>query len=297
MNIALILNYKAATETIGCAESLLAHCPTLDHLIVIDNNSQDSSVDTLNTWFHERGLDKSGQGKVTVLANPENHGYAAGNNFGLRWALENLPAKHFWIVNNDTYVEEDAFSPLLAELERDDRQFVGSVILNAKDGRVECYGGGRLYPLLGKARLLGKGKSVESLQQQGMQPDYLMGCSMAFAASLIRRVGLMDERYFMYSEEVDWQFQGRKAGMSIRVVPQSRLFHYGSLSSGARSAFYHYYRNRAATRFNKRFYGSLFAFASACFLSVITAIKEFKHPGLAWSGIKGAFKGVTMSVK
>ncbi|HAB86197.1 MAG TPA: glycosyltransferase family 2 protein, partial [Pseudomonas sp.] len=102
---------------------------------------------------------------------------------------------------------------------------------------------------------------------------------------LIDRIGMMDEAYFMYSEEVDWQFQAKKKGVSIRVVPESRLFHYGSLSSGGRSAFYHYYRNRAATRFNKRFYGQGFALASACFLSAITVIKEFNHPSLAWSGI------------
>jgi len=134
------------------------------------------------------------------------------------------------------------------------------------------------------------------MAQTSEQPDYLMGCSLAFSAKLIDRIGMMDEAYFMYSEEVDWQFQAKKKGVSIRVVPESRLFHYGSLSSGGRSAFYHYYRNRAATRFNKRFYGQGFALASACFLSAITVIKEFNHPSLAWSGIKGAFKGVTMSV-
>ena len=100
----------------------------------------------------------------------------------------------------------------------------------------------------------------------------------------------------MYSEEVDWQFQAKKKGVSIRVVPESRLFHYGSLSSGGRSAFYHYYRNRAATRFNKRFYGQGLRWLRPVSPSAITVIKEFNHPSLAWSGIKGAFKGVTMSV-
>lgn len=292
MNVALILNYKAATETIGCVESLLAHCPTLDHIVVVDNDSQDGSAQAFDHWREERAL-----GNVTVLANPENNGYAGGNNYGLRWAMANLQPRFFWIVNNDTYVDCDAFSPLLEALQKNQQQFVGSVVLSAASGDLECYGGGKLYPLLGKARLLGKGQTIEQMQEMRQQPDYLMGCSLAFPAALIERIGLMDESYFMYSEEVDWQFRARRFGISIQVVPQSRLFHYGSLSLGSRSAFYHYYRNRAATRFNKRFYGSAFAFASACFLSAITLIKEFRHPGLAWSGIKGAFKGVAMSVK
>ncbi len=293
MNVALILNYKAATETISCVESLLTHCADLDHVVVIDNDSGDGSIETLNRWHAEKA-----DPRVTVLANPENNGYAGGNNYGLLWARKNLDVEHFWIVNNDTYVDSDAFAPMLAALKANPRQFVGSVILNAADGNLECYGGGKLYPLLGKAKLLGKGQTIESMRNTHETPDYLMGCSLAFKADLVDEIGLMDERYFMYSEEVDWQFQARKqAGITIQVIPESRLFHYGSLSSGGRSAFYHYYRNRAATRFNKRFYGSSFALVSAFFLSAITVIKEFKNPGHAWSGIKGAFKGVTMSVK
>ena len=222
MNVALILNYKAATETISCVESLLAHCPALNHVVVIDNDSQDGSVVAFNQW-----LEAQPRHNVTVLANPETNGYAGGNNYGLRWALDNLPVTNFWIVNNDTYVDSDALTPLLDALAQNDRQFVGSVILSADTGRLECYGGGKLYPLLGKAKLLGKDQTLEAMAQTSEQPDYLMGCSLAFSAKLIDRIGMMDEAYFMYSEEVDWQFQAQKKGVSIRVVPESRLFHYG----------------------------------------------------------------------
>lgn len=294
MNVALILNYKAATETISCAESLLAHCATIDHIVVVDNDSQDGSAAALQQW-----LETNAHPNVTLLCNPENSGYAGGNNYGLRWAEENLQPTHYWVVNNDTYVDSDAFSPLLQALQENHRQFVGSIVLSADTGRLECYGGGKLYPILGKARLLGKNQSIEAMQKQQVpyNPDYIMGCSLAFSAQLLKEIGLMDEQYFMYFEEVDWQYRARRFGISSRVIPASRLFHYGSLSLGSRSAFYHYYRNRAATRFNKRFYGSVFALTSAFLLSAVTTIKEFRNPTLAWSGIKGAFKGVAMSVK
>lgn len=294
MNVVLILNYKAATETIGCAESILKHCPSIDHVVMIDNNSQDGSDIAIQAW-----IDQHGQSRATLLCNPDNSGYAGGNNFGLRWAMKNLQPEYFWVVNNDTYVNNDAFLPLLQELQKNDRQFVGSLIINSQTGNVECYGGGRLYPLLGKARLLGKDTRPDAIGQRSDQynPDYLMGCSVAFSAALTQEVGLMDEQYFMYFEEVDWQYRARPYGITIKVVPESHLFHFGSLTSGSRSAFYHYYFNRAATRFNKRFYGSGFALASAFFLSAVTTIKEIRNPSLAWSGIKGAFKGVSMSVK
>lgn len=294
MNVALILNYKAATETISCAESLLEHCATIGHIVIIDNDSQDGSAIALQNW-----LDEKAYSNVTLLCNPDNSGYAGGNNYGLRWAMEHLQPEYFWVINNDTYVDSDAFSPLLEALQRNDRQFVGSLVLSADTGRLECYGGGKLYPILGKARLLGKDQSIEASEQQNPQhvPDYIMGCSLAFSAALTEEIGLMDEDYFMYFEEVDWQYRAKRFGVSTRVIPQSRLYHYGSLSLGNRSAFYHYYRNRAATRFNKRFYGPTFAVVSAFLLSAVTTVKEYKNPTLAWSGIKGAFKGVAMSVE
>lgn len=292
MNVAIVLNYKAATETIACVGSILDNCLGVGHVVIVDNDSGDGSVEAIERWLQEERL-----GSVTFLINSSNNGYAGGNNLGLRWALENLQVDNFWIVNNDAYVESDAFSPLLNALQNNEKQFVGSVILNARDGSVECYGGGKLYPLLGKAKLLGKGTRLEEALLQRDMPDYLMGCSLAFPASLVQCVGLMDEDYFMYSEEVDWQYRARRFGFSIKVVPESQIFHYGSLSSGGKSAFYHYYRNRAATRFNKKFYGIFYSFVSACFLSAITVVREFKNPLLAWSGVKGAFKGVTMSVK
>src|SRR5690606_39512861 len=100
---------------------------------------------------------------------------------------------------------------------------------------------------------------------------------LALTALMVREVVLIDESYFMYSGEVDWQFRAKRFGIGIQVVPESRLFHYGSLSLGNRSAFYHYYRNRAATRFNKRFYGPAFAFASVCFFAVISVTTDISE--------------------
>nr|WP_256834871.1 glycosyltransferase family 2 protein [Pseudomonas oleovorans] len=292
MNIAIVLNYKAIAETVVCVESLLIHCGRIDHIVVVDNFSEDGSAEIFRAWQKEKG-----KGRVTLLVNSQNSGYAGGNNLGIRWALDNFQVKYFWIVNNDAYVDSDAFSPMLSSLEVNDKQFVGSIILGARDGKVECYGGGKLYPLLGKAKLLGKGQTLDAVRQLCKKPDYLMGCSLAFSASMIRWVGLLDEEYFMYSEEVDWQYQAKRVGISIRVVPESYLFHVGSLGSGGRTAFYHYHRNRAAIRFNKRFYGIFFAFVSACILSIITVFQEFKKPSLVLSGVRGAFRGVMMSVK
>ncbi|TWI56592.1 hypothetical protein IQ22_01043 [Pseudomonas duriflava] len=291
MNVAMVLNYKAPKESISCAESVLEYCKSIDHIVLIDNDSQDGSYDVMKAWKESRSLDN-----VSVLASPHNNGYAGGNNFGMKWARENLDVTHFWILNNDAYVKNDAFKPLLAKITENKRTIAGSVIFSSQTGKVECYGGGILYPLLGKSKLLGKDLSAEELQNFSQEPDYIMGCSLAFNVSVIDEIGYMDESYFMYSEEVDWEHQAKQRGIALHVARDSHLYHYGSMSSGGRSAFYHYFRNRAATRFNKKFYGAPYALTSAILLSGITLLQEYKSPKLAWSGIKGAFKGATMHV-
>ncbi|WP_432697788.1 glycosyltransferase family 2 protein [Marinobacterium sp. YM272] len=291
MNVAIVLNYKSPNETIVCVESLLKYCTSIDFIVVVDNDSRDGSVERLCEWKSHKN-----NKKVTVLINASNSGYAGGNNFGIKWSLKNLSVDNFWIVNNDAYVVDDAFFPILKELKKGDLKFIGSVIVGDKDQKIECYGGGRLYPILGKAKLLAKGKPVDFVNKCQESPDYLMGCSLAFPVAVIDKVGLMDEEYFMYSEEVDWQYRAKKKSISIKVVRESLVYHHGSLSYGGRSEFYYYYRNRAAVRFNKRFYGILFAFTSACFLSLITTLHEYNKPKLVWMGIKGAFKGVLMDV-
>nr|WP_019367273.1 glycosyltransferase family 2 protein [Pseudomonas luteola] len=291
MNVAMVLNYKAPQESISCAESILGFCKTIDHVVLIDNDSKDGSYEAMKQWKETQNVDR-----VSVIASPVNSGYAGGNNFGMKWAREQFKVENFWILNNDAYVKDDAFKPLLDKITADKNTIAGSVILSSQTGKIECYGGGIMYPLLGKSKLLGKGLSIDEIGQLNREPDYIMGCSLAFNAEILDKVGYMDESYFMYSEEVDWQHQAKKHGIALYVAPDSQLYHYGSMSSGGKSEFYYYFRNRAATRFNKKFYGSPYALMSAVFLSGITVLKEYKSPKLAWSGIKGAFKGATMHV-
>tara|TARA_R110000782_G_scaffold54571_2_gene115291 strand:+ start:6413 stop:7306 length:894 start_codon:yes stop_codon:yes gene_type:complete len=289
MNVVIVLNWCAAKETIECVNSILGGCPDIDLVCVVDNCSPDGSMDVLTEWLQSKRNDTN---SIMLVKNSENSGYAGGNNFGLRKVLERFHSvENFWLFNNDAYVKEDAFGPLLDVLAEDSKAICGSVVLSSKDDTLECFGGGLLYPLLGKARLLGKGKSLSGLGAIGL-PDYIMGCSMAFSRKLLDEVGFMDESYFMYSEEIDWQFRAREKGFYIAVADNSIIYHHGSMSSGGRGAFYHFYRNRAAIMFNKKFYGARFALLSAAILSLITLSQELIHPSVALAGIRGAFAGL-----
>ncbi len=287
MNVAIILNWCASNDSIKCIDSVLAYCRGIDRIIVVDNNSPSNDFEKISIWVDERQL----QEVVVVLKNDVNNGYAGGNNFGIRWCRKNLNVKYYWIINNDAFVKSDAFQPMITIVEQKKKLIVGSVVLNAASGMVECYGGGILYSLLGKAKLFGKGLPIDKVQNEIETPDYIMGCSMLISNDLISEVGYMDESYFMYSEELDLQTRAKNCGYDLAVAKSSIVYHEGSKSSG-RGDFYHYYRNRSAIKYNKKYFGVYHAFISCLLLSLITIFLEYKKPKNIIAGLNGAFAGL-----
>ena len=174
MNICIILNYKKAQITSYCVNSILEHCKGLDKIIVVDNCSQDGSYEYLKDEFSKNE-------KIITLKSNYNGGYSFGNNFGIKWAESNLDPKNFWILNNDTFVVDDAFRDMRVKLKNEDT-LVGSVIINDHDNKVQCVGGGKSFPILGKSKLIGKNLNIEEINKYkaGLNLDYIMGCSVAF---------------------------------------------------------------------------------------------------------------------
>ncbi|MCY1276989.1 rhamnosyltransferase [compost metagenome] len=286
MHIAVLLNYKTPHATINCANSIAKHCKLLDHIIIVDNNSEDESHEILESYAKEKS-------SIKFLQNHTNNGYAGGNNFAIRWALDNLPnVQTFWIINSDCLATYDAHSPLVLEHLENPRNFYGSIVVSATTGKLESYGGGKLYPLLGKSMLLHKGAEIDKILNTSKKPDYLMGCSLLVSKEIIDMAGLMDESYFMYSEEVDWQYRAKRNGIGIHTVRNSQILHLGSLSSGGKSEFYYFYRNRAAIMFNRRFYGKTVGLISALTLSLLSILQEIQSPRRAMAGVKGAISGL-----
>jgi GT2 family glycosyltransferase len=287
----IILNWCSFDQTVSCVDSALK--TSVDAIILVDNASVDGSFERFLDYYSNSEFLYV---KLFVVNSGSNKGYAGGNNFGINFAISTFPnVEYFWILNNDTFLESDAFLPLKKSVDENINNFYGSIVLNY-DKKVECFGGGLIYPWLGKCKLVGKGVDVTSYTDD-IRVDYLMGCSLLFHKSIIEKVGLMDESYFMYSEEIDWQWRAKKLGIGIKVVPESIIYHEGSGSSGGQSPFYFFYRNRAAIMLNKKFFGNTFAFISAINLSFITLIQNAKNKENVTFGIKGAWAGLFKGIK
>ncbi|WP_213880168.1 glycosyltransferase family 2 protein [Pseudomonas sp. dw_358] len=306
---AFVLNWNGADQTIACMDSLKLHCDI--PVVIIDNGSKDDSVARLTAYLNaESGEDVlvasedqiksiSQKHKRTLISNNGNYGYAGGNNIGLEYALR-AGYEYFWILNNDIVLEDGALEALLTTMEEDPKcGFAASVLVYENNPNIiQCVGGGTIYPWLGKTKLIGKNANRSELTP-GLptfpKPDYVMGASMLISRAVLETVGLMEDRYFMYSEELDWQYRGAKAGFSFKVSEHSFARHGDSGSSKGRSHMFHYYRNRAAIMYNKKFHSTPVWLMSALTLTAITILQNRKSPKNIRYGIKGVAEGLSFS--
>jgi len=202
---------------------------------VVDNASTDGTVAMVTRAFPE----------VRLIANQKNVGFAAANNQVLRQSRAHV----FCLLNPDTVVQEDTFRTLLAFLRvHPEVGMVGCKILNP-DGtlQVACrrsiptpwvaftklVGLSRLFP---KSRLFGRYNLTYLDPDQSYEVEAISGSFMMVRGEAVAQVGLLDERFFLYGEDLDWCLRFRKAGWKIYYVPETRIVHFKGESS-RRSGF------------------------------------------------------------
>ncbi|HEX5478303.1 MAG TPA: glycosyltransferase family 2 protein [Dehalococcoidia bacterium] len=212
----VVVNWNGAEQTAECLRSLLA----LDHaerstIVVVDNGSTDDSARRLRADF----------ATVDVLALPKNAGYAGGCNAGVRY-VQQRGVQYVWLLNNDTSVESDALDALLDAAGRRPRTIFAPKILRRDAdgaGTIWSVGGTLRRPWLGRT-LRGEGAHPGDYPDS-VEVPWASGCSLFAAAEVFDAAGLLDERYFMYLEDVDWCLGAYRRGIATMFVPEARLWH------------------------------------------------------------------------
>jgi len=220
----VVLNWNRRQETIACIESLERADLQGAKVMVVDNGSRDGSVEALRARFPS----------LRVVALPENQGFAGGNNVGMRIALDE-GAGGVLLLNNDTEVAPDFLPPLVQAL--NDSPISGAVSsaifrMDRRDMLDVAYCEVHLnqrhaVQLQGVNALPGLG------YDKRREVQVVPGCSVLFKSEALRTVGLFDEAYFAYHEDVDWCLRARDAGYQLFFEPFSRVFHLGSGTTGA----------------------------------------------------------------
>jgi GT2 family glycosyltransferase len=210
----IIPNWNGITMIAACLRSLEAQ--TIKHTaIVVDNGSTDGSGAMIRKLF-------SG---VTLLEFVDNAGFAGGVNRGIRTALDG-GVEYIALLNNDAVADSAWLERLTVALDNAPAAgAVASKVLTADGKRIDSTGD--FYSVWGLPFPRGRDE-VEDGQYDGTSQRAVFGvsgCASMYRAAMLRQVGLFDERFFVYFEDLDLSFRGRLAGWSMIYEPRAIVFH------------------------------------------------------------------------
>lgn len=219
----IIVNLNTKDLTIGCIRSIEKEAKDLSfEVLLTDNGSNDGSVEALKEITKEDYW----KDKFTLILNDSNTGYAKANNQGIRKAK----GKYILLLNNDTVVHKDALQRLIKFAEKTpDAGVIGSRLLNIDDTlQMSCYHFPTITNAIKEYFFNQKGL-FEKFAPKGDKPvtvDSVVGAAFLITPEGKKRVGILDERYFAYFEDIDYCRQTWKKGLKVYYLPDSVITHY-----------------------------------------------------------------------
>ena len=248
----VIVHYQNLEDTLRCVESLQSLDYKENAILIVDSCSPNKTGIKLKELLPE----------VTVILNPENNGFAASCNVGIKHA-QNLGANYIWLLNPDTSVASDALSQLIkAVKDYPDFAVFGSKVLYGDRQDIIWSAGAeinfknRTLCMLGNSQPDGK-----EFSNNKADCDYLPGCSLF--ASVETFCELLPEEYFMYFEETDWCQTLIRKGKKILLVADSKVYHHTD-DEKMQSTFHIYYYNRNQLMFWYKFASPIKRIALIC---------------------------------
>ncbi len=222
----ILLNWNQYELTAACINSLrLCTYPNME-VIVVDQASKDGSAERLQINYPE----------VKLIANRVNTGFTGGNNQGMSVAH----GKYFLLLNNDTIVHPSFLEPLVDALENDPRAAAASPLIRFffNPTFIQYAGGPEKIDLI-RGRNTWRGWKTRIPHQYSVveETSAAHGAAFMIKSSVVEKIGMLDEKLFIYYEEYDWSLRIRQAGYSILFVPQSEILHKESMTLTKDSPF------------------------------------------------------------
>lgn len=285
-----LVNYCTPDLTVDCLRSLqkeLADWPGCE-VVVADNASPDGSGAVIAKAIEDNGWSSWAR----VLAMPKNGGFSYGNNAVIREQLAKAdPPDYVWLLNTDTILRPGALRTLVDFMEANPEVGFAGSRLEHPDGALQC-SAFRFPSILGEleasinlgiaTRLLKPWMVAPTLSDETARYDWLSGASMLIRRPVFDDIGLMDEEYFLYFEEVDFCRRAAKHGWSCWYVPQSRVIHLvgrstgvtGDAGRGKRRAAYWFQSRR---RYFIKHHGLAYAAIADLALGIGTTFSMLRH--------------------
>lgn len=254
----IIVNFNSSDHTIACLNSLekISKNNMNVKVYVVDNNSEKPiNID-----------DKRLELNTETIYSKLNLGFSGGMNLGIKKALDDS-CDYFLILNNDTLHEKEFLKLLLEGVSKNNADIVSPKIYYQKGreyhsdryekadlGKVLWYAGGKID----WKNILVKHRGVDEVDygqfDDQIDTDFATGCAMLISKKVVENIGLFDENYFLYLEDIDFSIRAKKKGFRIAFIPQSVIYHYNAGSTeGSGSRLHDYFITRNRLLFGMRY--------------------------------------------
>jgi len=280
----VIVNFNAEKLLQKCISSVYAETKRVPFDIwVIDNNSKDTSVLMVRQNFPQ----------VNLIENKENVGFARANN----QAITKCSGNYILLLNPDTLILKNAIEKTIEFMDGNPEVGIcGCKVLN-EDGTLQlaCHRsiptpGVAFFRLTGLSKLFPNSKITAKYNLTHLDPDSphqvdaVSGAFLMIRKEVVNGIGLLDERFFMYGEELDWCLRAKKAGWAIMYYPDANIVHYkGECSKfNHRKAAFEFYRSMYL--FHKKHFAENYnpfinaVIYAGIFLKALASLRSFLYP-------------------
>lgn len=278
----VVLNWNGIKDTINCIESLLQQTYKHFSILVVDNGSIDNS-------FKQLEIIAKKEPRVKVIGNPKNLGFAGGVNTGIRYAIEqNYDAVA--LFNNDAVADKNWLRELVKAL-TPDRSIVTGLLLNKDGTKIDTTGEG--YSIWGLPFSTRRGEKTEDHPDSSFVFGATGGASL-YRTALFKEIGLFDETFFVYYEDVDISFRAQLAGHKVYFTNTAIAYH----QQGATSkripglTIYHTFKNVPALFFKNVPLGLILPVGLRLFVLFKLILGNAIKNGNGGPALKGAFASI-----
>jgi GT2 family glycosyltransferase len=240
---AIVLNWNNYSDTRECIESIRSSSHPIAQIVLVDNASRDGLIEQLQGDYAEDVI-------VHIIQNKANYGFARGVNVGIRYALAR-GAEFVFLLNNDAVIDRRCIQVLVSSLETNATAGIAGprVFYHAEPDRI--WHGSGYFSLIKTGVVNPEKNRLQTSSAGGIQgiqkASFLTGCAMLIRSQVFEKVGLFDEDFFFYGEDVDFCLRVTRAGFELLYVPQAKSWHkIGNVARDRTSPFvmYHLARSR-----------------------------------------------------
>lgn len=207
----IVLNYRGKHVLRRCLASLEKAIERDDAILVVDNGDEMPLLVEMEREFP----------RIQTVSAGLNRGFARGMNFGIRRFLAQGNFNAFWLMNNDASVDPGALGALKQALLEKGAHALYSPLIFSDPARAPWFSGGKINFFRMRTQHAHAFPETSNPYETG----FLTGCALFLPTQAIKKIGLLDERYFLYYEDAEYSIRAFRKGLKLWMVPRSRVVH------------------------------------------------------------------------